>query len=44
MFEEIQNKVIYLKRIRIGKLLLGRLKKGEYKLITKNKAEKALKK
>ena len=44
MFEEIQNKVIYLKRIRIGELLLGRLKKGEYKLITKNKAEKALKK
>ncbi len=44
MFEEIGNHVIYLKRIRIGKLLLGGLKKGEYKIITKNTAEKAIKK
>lgn len=33
MFEEIGNKVIYLKRLRIGKLKLGDLKLGEYKLI-----------
>lgn len=44
MFEAIGNKVIYLKRIRIGKLLLGSLKKGEYKIITKEMAETALKK
>lgn len=43
MFEHIQNRVIYLKRIRIGKLLLGTLKKGEYKIITKEMANKALK-
>lgn len=44
MFEEIQNRVVYLKRIRIGKLLLGTLKKGAYKIISKEAANKALKK
>lgn len=30
MFEKIGNPVIYLKRIRIGKVLLGNLKKGQF--------------
>lgn len=44
MFEAVGNHVIYLKRIRIGQLKLGTLKKGEYKVITRSQAEKALKK
>lgn len=42
MFEETGNIVIYLKRIRIGKLRLGNLKKGSYKLIKKHEIEKFL--
>lgn len=42
MFEEIQNHVIYLKRIRIGNLLLGNLKKGDYKQLRKQEALSAL--
>jgi 23S rRNA pseudouridine2605 synthase len=34
MFEEIGNKVIYLKRIRIGKIHLGDLKEGEFRKLT----------
>lgn len=33
MFEVVGNKVIYLKRIRMGKLKLGNLKKGNFKII-----------
>ncbi|MFC1810310.1 pseudouridine synthase [Patescibacteria group bacterium] len=33
MFEYLGNKVIYLYRLRIGKLKLGNLKKGTYKII-----------
>lgn len=33
MFEKLGNKVIYLYRLRIGKLKLGSLKKGSHKLI-----------
>lgn len=33
MFEVVGNKVIYLKRIRIGKIKLGNLKKGKFKII-----------
>ncbi len=44
MFEKTHNKVVYLKRIRIGKLLLGTLKKGAYKIITRQTAQKAIKK
>jgi pseudouridine synthase len=36
MFEKIGNKVIYLYRLRIGKLKLGSLKKGSYKIIDSN--------
>jgi len=43
MFEDIRNSVVYLKRIRIGKLLLGTLPKGAYKIITKETAQKAIK-
>jgi len=44
MFEIIHNQVIYLKRIRIGNLHIGTLKRGTYKIIPKKTAEKALKK
>ncbi|MBD3156455.1 pseudouridine synthase [Candidatus Peregrinibacteria bacterium] len=43
MFEEIQNHVIYLQRIRIGTLLLGDLKKGAYKQLHPKDAQRALK-
>jgi pseudouridine synthase len=33
MFEVVGNKVIYLKRIRMGKLKLGNLQKGKFKII-----------
>ncbi|MFC1600357.1 pseudouridine synthase [Patescibacteria group bacterium] len=33
MFEVVGNKVIYLKRIRIGKVKLGNLQKGNFKII-----------
>jgi len=33
MFEKLGNKVIYLYRLRIGRLKLGTLKKGSYKII-----------
>ncbi len=36
MFEKSGNKVIYLYRLRIGKLKLGTLKKGSYKRIDSN--------
>ena len=42
MFEEIQNHVIYLKRIRIGNLFLGNLKKGDYKKLCKQEVLRAL--
>lgn len=42
MFEEIQNHVIYLQRIRIGTLLLGDLKKGDYKQLSTKDAQRAL--
>lgn len=44
MFEHVKNKVLYLKRIRIGQITLGSLEKGKYKVITKETAQKALKK
>lgn len=34
MFEEIGNKVIYLKRIRIGKIHLGDLEEGKFRKLT----------
>ncbi|MCD6109965.1 rRNA pseudouridine synthase [bacterium] len=44
MFGIIGNRVIYLKRIRIGNLTLPGIKEGTYKIITKSIAQKALKK
>jgi 16S rRNA pseudouridine516 synthase len=41
MFQAVQNKVIYLKRISIGKLQLDTtLQPGEYKLLTEEDIEK----
>lgn len=42
MFEEIGNPVIYLKRIRIGNLKLGRLQKGEFTIFTKDEIDKII--
>jgi len=33
MFEEVGNKVIYLKRIRIGKINLGNLEEGKFRIL-----------
>ncbi len=43
MLEAINNKVLELKRIRIGSLKIENLKLGEYKYLTKEEAELALK-
>ena len=41
MFQAVQNKVVYLKRISIGKLQLDTtLQPGEYKLLTEEDIEK----
>jgi len=42
MFEKVGFDVLKLKRIAIGKLQLGRLEKGEFKVIPKDKARLAL--
>lgn len=42
MFEAIGNKVVYLKRVSIGGLLLGDLKAGEIKQITRGEIMKKL--
>ena len=43
MCEAIGNKVKFLKRISIGKLLLGNLKEGQYKYLTTKEIEKIFK-
>ena len=43
MCEAVNNKVIYLKRISIGKLTLGNLKTGEYKELDKEEIDKIFK-
>lgn len=43
MFEKIGYKVITLKRISIGKLMLGTLKKGEWKHLSKKELDRLLK-
>lgn len=43
MFEQIGYKVIHLKRISIGKLMLGTLKKGEWKNLSQNDLDKLFK-
>lgn len=40
MFEAIGRKVLNLKRVRMGPLELGRLKPGEYKILSEKEAEK----
>ena len=42
MFEKVGCDVIKLKRVAIGRLTLGRLKKGEFRLLTRKQALKAL--
>lgn len=42
MFEEIGNPVIYLMRVRIGKLRLGSLKKGEFRILNADEIDKLL--
>ena len=43
MFEEIENPVIYLKRIRIGNVKLGTLPKGSFRLLSKSEVKNLLK-
>lgn len=42
MFEEIGNPVIYLMRVRIGKLPLGSLKKGKFRILNADEIDKLL--
>ncbi|MFC1655626.1 pseudouridine synthase [Patescibacteria group bacterium] len=42
MFEEIGNPVIYLMRVRIGKLRLGSLEKGKFRILNNNEIDKLL--
>lgn len=44
MIEGVNNKVIYLKRISIGKLTIGKLKTGEYRFLTQEELKKIFKK
>lgn len=44
MVEQVNNKVVYLKRLSIGSLTLGNLKVGEYRYITINEINKVFKK